>query len=109
MEDIRQYDIVYVNLVGNDFVQNGTRPCIVVSNNKCNQSSGIVTVVPLTTSKKKMLPTHCTIYTTKVVSIALCEQLTCVNKDQIEQIFGSLRQYEIDNIRKCINIQLGVL
>ena len=33
----------------NDSVQGGIRPVVVVSNNRCNQYSSVITVVPLST------------------------------------------------------------
>ena len=41
-------------------VQGGVRPVIVVSNNKANTYSSVITVVPLTSRiyKKRYLPTH---------------------------------------------------
>ena len=44
----------------NSYKQCGVRPALVVSNNRANENSPVVTVVPLTARvwKKKYLPTH---------------------------------------------------
>ena len=39
-------------------VQQGVRPVVVVSNDAANRYSPVVTVVPLTSQRKKPLPTH---------------------------------------------------
>lgn len=55
-------DIYFVNFGNNvkSFKQSGIRPALVVSNNKANYNSPVVTVVPLTKQvwKKPNLPTH---------------------------------------------------
>lgn len=40
--------------------QSGIRPAVIVSNNRANEHSPVITVVPLTSKiyKKRMLPTH---------------------------------------------------
>lgn len=54
-------DIYYVDFGEKDgSKQGGVRPALVVSNNKANKHSPVVTVVPLSARvwKKKYLPTH---------------------------------------------------
>jgi mRNA-degrading endonuclease toxin of MazEF toxin-antitoxin module len=61
-------------------IQRGIRPYVVISNNRANKNSPVITVVPLTTkiSKKRHLPTHVFVsaYRSEGLdrhSIALCE------------------------------------
>lgn len=61
-------------------VQGKNRPWLVVSNNKCNQSSPIYTVVPLTTTHKTELPTHVTFQTGEKTQIIMCEQIRTVSQ-----------------------------
>lgn len=82
-------DIVIANLesVSKGSIQKYTRPYIIISNNKANQYSPVVTAVAMSTKtwKKKYLPTHCLIPAAKVNvidtdfevfdSMALCEQI----------------------------------
>lgn len=70
-------------------MQDGMCPVVIVSNNKANKNSPVITVVPLTTKiyKKRNLPTHVFIsaYKAKELdqhSIVLCEQVTALNFDQ---------------------------
>lgn len=39
-------------------IQQYRRPCVVISNDKCNSSSPNVSIIPITSKLKKMLPTH---------------------------------------------------
>ena len=59
-------DIVIANLesVSKGSIQKYTRPYIIISNNKANQYSPVVTAVAMSTKtwKKKYLPTHCADY-----------------------------------------------
>lgn len=63
-------DIVIANLesVSKGSIQKYTRPYIIISNNKANQYSPVVTAVAMSTKtwKKKYLPTHCLIPAAKV-------------------------------------------
>ena len=56
---VKQYGIYWCDLPENDqHIQSGRRPVIVISNNKCNAHSPVVTIIPVTTRVKKHLPTH---------------------------------------------------
>lgn len=57
-----------------DSLQSGSRPWLVVSNNSCNQSSPVITVVPLTTQNKVALPTHVEFQANGKQNTILCEQ-----------------------------------
>lgn len=88
--------------------QGGRRPCIVMSNDKANTFSPVITVVPLTTKNKKKLPTHCEINATGFKSIALCEQVTSISKDKLLDYIGECNSKELLNINKAIKIQLDL-
>lgn len=55
-------DVYYVDFGHNkeSCVQCGIRPALVVSNNRANESSPVITVIPLTarTYKRRSIPTH---------------------------------------------------
>lgn len=59
------------------------RPAIVVSNNDLNQTRSCVEVVYLTTRQKTDSPCHVTIHATGKQSIALCEQISTVDKTRL--------------------------
>ena len=98
-------DIVIANLesVSKGSIQKYTRPYIIISNNKANQYSPVVTAVAMSTKtwKKKYLPTHCPIPAAKVKvtdtdfevfdSMALCEQIVSIDVNvQIERVVASI-------------------
>lgn len=53
-------------------VNAGNRPVLIVSNDKCNQNSPVVTVVPLTSENKKSMPTHVITYLGNIRNTILC-------------------------------------
>ncbi len=62
MADIKRGNIFYADL-GTEYhgsMQGGIRPVVVISNNKANRYSTVLTVVPLSSriSKKQDLPVH---------------------------------------------------
>lgn len=107
--DIKQFDICVCDFgdktMSGDY---GTRPCIIISNNTCNEFSDRVTVVPLTTQTKKPMVTHCIISSSKVTSTALCESIMTVFKDRLIEKCGELNAFERLNITYCLKQQLGI-
>ena len=108
-------EIYYTNL-GNNCIsdkQCGIRPVIVVSNNKANKNSNIITVVPMTSKVyKKRLPTH--VFMDKLStgldkdSIALAEQITAIDKDMLEDKTGEIfDELAMEQLTTAIQIQVG--
>ncbi len=95
--------------------QGGVRPAIVVSNNKANANSPVVTVVPLTTKiwKKPYLPTHVQIpYSVSIglhkKSMALAEQVETVDKKKLQEKIGEITDALLmDKITIALQIQIG--
>lgn len=88
--------------------QSGRRPVVIVSNDKCNEFSQTVTVIPLTTAVKKKLPTHAIVRASNKTSVALAEHIVTVDKSRICEYINSCSENEMDWIDKCIKIQIGV-
>lgn len=88
--------------------QSGTRPCVVVSNNKANQYGKTVTIVPFTTADKKKLPTHIDVDSGLEISIALCEQVKTISKDRLSRYIGECTEEELKAIEGGLCIQLGI-
>ena len=91
-------------------LQSGIRPVLIVSNNKANQYSPIITVVPFTSRlSKHHLPTH--VYMKKCglkrPSIAMAEQVTSINKEKLLNQLGTIKNtiYE-ERIQIALKIQL---
>ncbi len=109
-------DVVLANLGNKEgSIQWGVRPVIILSNDKNNYFSSVLTVVPLTTSKfKKRLPTHVDITqaNSKIEkdSIALCEQTRIILKEYIlrDQPLFTLSDELMSQIEYGVMVQLGL-
>ncbi|MBS4878515.1 MAG: type II toxin-antitoxin system PemK/MazF family toxin [Clostridiales bacterium] len=85
------------NLIsGKGDVLQGAHPVIIVSNDRNNRRSGVVTVVPMTSSVKPPMSFHVEIsgYGLWKKSTALTEQLTTIPKDDLQFLLGSLAKSE---------------
>ena len=104
-----------------DFCQNiesnkqcGIRPAVIVSNNRANEHSPVITVVPLTgrTYKKRFLPTHVFIPKSCGLdrnSLALAEQVESIDKKNLREKRGHISDSAImAQITQAIQIQIGV-
>lgn len=94
-------------------VQEGCRPVFIVSNDIANGHSGTLTVVPMTSRKKKVyLPTHVLMEPSDCVnlepSMALAEQLTTIGKSALKSYVGHLKDYKIHEIEKAVEVHLGL-
>ena len=114
---IRRGDILYADLGtwNGCSMQSGVRPVVVVSNDKVNQYSTVLTVVPLSgkVNKKRNLPTHVFVsayYNSGLNrhSIALCEQVTALPYNRIITKFGSVNERTLERITEAVQIQVGV-
>lgn len=96
--------------------QQGIRPVVVVSNNKANTHSPVITVVPLTSKihKKRFLPTRVYIPVSSgsglnSVSVALAEQVDSIDKIRLLEKRGHINSKSImDKITMAIQVQVGV-
>lgn len=92
-------DVIYANLGQhpNSSVQSGDRPCIVVSNDKSNQSSDIYNVLPCT-GRIKRNPVHVRVMPSDVKgyfereSDILAEQILTIGEKQITSKVGVIPQ-----------------
>lgn len=103
-------DIPAVHYTGS--VQGKNRPWLIVSNNRCNQSSPIYTVVPLTTAVKTPLPVHVEFNDGMRNQTILCEQLRTIPKTVFNDP-GSYYKYVLsENVMKQVDeamaVQLGI-
>lgn len=92
---------------GRKHIQEGVRPVVVVSNDQCNQSSGVVTVVPFSTKIKRPFPQQVAVVFDGGVSIALCDQVTSIPVDELHKYVCDLQTYQMDQIDIALAIQLG--
>lgn len=93
-------------------LQFGERPVLVISNDKANKFSPVITIIPITSKiGKAKLPTHVLIKECGLEkpSIALAEQITSINKDRLGRKIGSIQQtVYIGLVRRAISIQLNL-
>lgn len=112
-------DIYYVDF-GDDYnssKQCGIRPAVVVSNNRANEHSPIITVVPLTSKihKKPSLPTHVLIpYSADCgldrSSMALAEQVETIDKAQLRDKKGNISDKGVmRQITRALQVQIGAV
>lgn len=114
--EIRRGDIVLVDFgdqIGSE--QSGTRPAVVIQNNKGNEVSPTIIVCAITSQAKKKLPTHVEIYPNKTNgleknSIILAEQTRTVDKNRILKKCGFIDgNFLMDKINKALTISFGLL
>lgn len=108
MSDIRRGEIFYIARRGASCgsEQYADRPAVVVSNDENNKHSGIIEVAYLTTQPKTELPTHVTIRSTGRVSTVLCEQVTSVSVERVNNYIGQVSEQEMKNIDIALMISL---
>ena len=94
-------------------IQSKQRPCVLVSNNSCNNFSPVLHVCPLSSvTTKKKLPTHITINRGNSGllkdSIVLCEQTMTVNKSDIMNQVAFCDEETMLRISRGIRIQFAL-
>ena len=106
-------DVYYADL-GNrsGSIQCGYRPVIIIQNNTGNQNGPTLVVVPMTTQiKKPWMPVHVLLSVRAGLeeqSMAMCEQITTIDKSQIGPYICSLGDYELSRINRAVLISLGM-
>lgn len=114
----RRGDIYYVDLgFGIDSEQKGCRPCIIVQNNTGNKFSSLITIIPLTSKIKRLMPTHVVLSLESGLlheSIALAEQLKSVSKrrlffNEVPIKVGQVPEYLMSKIDTALEKQLGLI
>ena len=108
MDDIRRGEIFYIARGGatNGSEQFADRPAVVVSNDENNKHSGVIEVVYMTTQPKTDLPTHVTVRSTGRISTVLCEQVSSVSVDRVNNYIGQVSEQEMKNIDIALMISL---
>lgn len=84
------------------------RPAVVVSADVLNRHSQCVEVVYLTTRPKKDYETHVVINATGRPSIAICEQITSVDKSRLNDCYGKCTPKEMSQIDEALRFSIGL-
>ena len=118
MKEIKRGDIVYVDLGQHPHsaVMSGTRPCVVVSNNKGNRCSNVLSVCPLGGKvPKKQNPVHVEIgqddvngYLAKR-SVIYAEQAVPIDKRKVISKTGHVSNRGVlEKIDNALVLQFGL-
>ena len=111
--NIKRGEIYLANLdpvIGRDISK--MRPVVVISNDKNNEFSGTVTILPITSKNiKKIYPFE--VFLTKGTgnlpkdSKIKADQIRTLDKSRIVKFIGTLQKRDIDQIEKALKIHLG--
>ena len=115
VNDIHRGEIYYYQFTGDEVGceirgESGVdrRPCVIVSNNKANAFTGLVTVVPMTSKEKSPIPTRVQ-YEGKIVhGTFLCEQVTTISIERLAKYCGEVDGETMKKIDAALCVQLAV-
>lgn len=102
------YYIMPYGETATDSISDGGRPGIVISNDMDNTLNGVIEVVYLTRHPWHDSPTNVVIKATGQTSVALCNQVSSVNKRRIGKYVGQVSDYELSNLEKAVAIGIGL-
>ena len=115
--DIKKGDMFYADL-GHQNIKNseqyGTRPVVIISNDKGNLYSPTVIVAPLTSKiKREDLPIHTILTKDKsngleLNSVVLLEQITTIDKSRLITKLGHICEEDLIRINKSLKISLDL-
>lgn len=97
--DEERYSISHEGGATNGSEQFADRPAVAVSNDENNKHSGVIEVVYMTTQPKTDLPTHVTVRSTGRLSTVLCEQVSSVSTDRVNNYIGQVSEQEMKKHR----------
>lgn len=115
---IERGDILIADLgrIPDTSIQSGVRPVVVISNDKANTYSPVLTVVPVTSKiyKKRYLPTHVILTYMDApgigrYSLALAEQVTSIATSSVGKKIGKVRPEALARIIQAVEVQIGVI
>lgn len=109
--DVHRGEIRYISntqVTGSE--QQGGRPVVIVSNEKCNEYGPFVTVVSITSKEKPPLPTHVKLNDDDlpVYGTILCESISQVSKFRLGNYIGEVSQTTMRQIEQAMAIQLDI-
>lgn len=100
--EIRQYDIVLVNLdptIGSEIKK--TRPCAVISPDEMNQFLHTVVIAPMTT-QAKLFPTRVKVNHDNKNGWIAIDQIRTVDKERVIKILDHLTMREIEKVKSVL-------
>ncbi|SRR5690554_4769093 len=100
--EIRQYDLVLVNLdptIGSEIKK--TRPCLVISPNEMNKYLQTIVIAPVTSTSRDY-PTRVSINQERIKGWIIIDQIRTIDKRRIVKILGKLNNPEIAKVKDVI-------
>lgn len=94
--------------------QKGTRPVLIIQNNRGNFYSPtvIVAAVSSKTGEKARLPTHCFLETEDglgMPSLVLLEQIRTIDKHRLRNYIGRLPERDLQDVDRALAISVGLI
>ena len=84
------------------------RPCVIVSNDKANAFTGLVTVVPMTSKEKSPIPTRVPFIGKTVHGTFLCEQVITISNERLLNFCGEVDEGTMKKIDAALRVQLAL-
>lgn len=113
-KNIRRGQIYLANLepiIGSE--QGGTRPVLIIQNNKGNKHSGTTIAAPITTKRiPNRLPVH--VYTfagssgLPQNSSVMLEQIRVLDKSRLTEYIGRINDFTMDEVDRALKISVGL-
>lgn len=85
-----------------------TRPCVVLSHSGVNAQRRTVVVVPLTSSPEPIPPIAIAVPSAGADSVAVCDQLTAVDKKRLQNKSGALSKEDMRAVEASIRLVLNL-
>lgn len=105
-------DLGELNCYTNSSIQAGYRPVVILQNDITTKNSNVVTVAPVTSrNKTKKMRSHVNIDGTCGISkesLILLEQITTIDKTQLDRKIGILTEEKIQEVRESLMFVLGL-
>ena len=105
-------DLGEVNCYTNSSIQTGYRPVVILQNDVTTKNSNVVTVAPVTSrSKTKKMRSHVSIDGRCGISkesLILLEQITTINKSQLDRKIGILTEEKKHEVRESLMFVLDL-
>lgn len=102
MEQINQYDIVWVNLdptIGSEMKK--TRPCVVLSPNEMNKYLQTIVIAPMTSSSKPY-PTRVAVRHKATKGSIAIDQIRTIDRIRIVKRLENLSDKEVGGVKNVI-------
>lgn len=111
-KEVHRGDVFWCPIIemneGGELYTGKPRPAIIVSNEKANETSDWVTIIPITSKQKKPLPTHVEICVNTIKGTALCEKLECASKANLGYFCGELSPEKMKEVDEAVMYQLSL-